>query len=123
MSIAGLALAALVVVIVVSAIRTDLNTGVMAVAVADIIGVYFVGLSVNAVSAYLPAQLVLTLVGISLLFGAAQSNGTLDPLGVVLDRLALGGQHCVEHLVIRMRRWRRPGHGHRLAAQRSYHID
>lgn len=80
MSIAGLALAALVLVIVISAIRTDLNTGVMAVAVAYVVGVYVAGLSVSAVSVYLPAQLVLTLVGISLLFGAAQSNGTLDRL-------------------------------------------
>jgi di/tricarboxylate transporter len=86
MSIAGLALAALVLVIVVSAIRTDLNTGVMAVAVAYIVGVYMTGLSVSAVSAYLPAQLILTLVGISLLFGAAQSNGTLDRLA----QLAMG---------------------------------
>ncbi len=80
MSIAILALVALIVVIVISAIRTDLNTGVMAVALAYVIGVYFAGLSVSAVSAYLPAQLVLTLVGISLLFGMAQSNGTLDRL-------------------------------------------
>ena len=63
MSIAILALLALVVIIAISAIRTDLNTGVLAVALAYIVGVYFAGLSVSEVSTYLPEQLVLTLVG------------------------------------------------------------
>ena len=74
MSIAILALLALVVIIAISAIRTDLNTGVLAVAMAYIVGVYFAGLSVAVVSTYLPEQLVLTLVGITLLFGMAQQN-------------------------------------------------
>ena len=52
MSIAILALLALVVIIAISAIRTDLNTGVLAVALAYIVGVYFAGLSVSVVSAY-----------------------------------------------------------------------
>ena len=80
MSIAILALLALVVIIAISAIRTDLNTGVLAVALAYIVGVYFAGLSVSVVSSYLPEQLVLTLVGITLMFGMAQQNGTLDRL-------------------------------------------
>lgn len=80
MSLAILALLALVVIIVISAIRTDLNTGVLAVALAYVVGVYFAGLSVSVVSTYLPEQLVLTLVGVTLLFGMAQQNGTLDRL-------------------------------------------
>ncbi|MDQ3004462.1 MAG: hypothetical protein M3R47_03650 [Chloroflexota bacterium] len=68
MSISILALLALVVIIAISAIRTDLNTGVLAVALAYIVGVYFAGLSVSEVSTYLPEQLVLTLVGITLMF-------------------------------------------------------
>lgn len=90
MSIAILALLALVAIIAISAIRTDLNTGVLAVALAYIVGVYFAGLSVSVVSTYLPEQLVLTLVGITLLFGMAQQNGTLDRLAGYAVRVADG---------------------------------
>jgi Na+/H+ antiporter NhaD/arsenite permease-like protein len=90
MSLALLALLALIAVIVLSAIRTDLNTGVLAVALAFVVGVYAAGLSVGAVAAFLPEQLVLTLVGMSLLFGMAQTNGTLDRLAPVALRLARG---------------------------------
>ena len=90
MSIASLALLALVAIIAVSAVRTDLNTGVLAVALAYIVGVYFAGLSVSVVSTYLPEQLVLTLVGITLMFGMAQQNGTLDRLAGFAVRAAHG---------------------------------
>jgi Na+/H+ antiporter NhaD/arsenite permease-like protein len=90
MSVAILALLVLVVVIAISAIRTDLNTGVLAVAFAYIVGVYFAGLSVSVVSTYLPEQLVLTLVGVTLLFGMAQQNGTLDRLAGFAIRAARG---------------------------------
>lgn len=90
MSVAILALLVLVVVIAISAIRTDLNTGVLAVAFAYIVGVYFAGLSVSAVSTYLPEQLVLTLVGVTLLFGMAQQNGTLDRIAGFAIRAARG---------------------------------
>ena len=90
MSIAILALLALVAIIAISAIRTDLNTGVLAVALAYIVGVYFAGLSVSVVSSYLPEQLVLTLVGVTLMFGMAQQNGTLDYLAGFAIRAARG---------------------------------
>lgn len=90
MSVAILALLALILIIVISAIRTDLNTGVLAVALAYIVGVYFAGLSVNAVSEYLPQQLVLTLVGVTLLFGMAQQNGTLNRLAGFAIKTARG---------------------------------
>jgi Na+/H+ antiporter NhaD/arsenite permease-like protein len=90
MSIAILALLALVVIIAISAIRTDLNTGVLAVAFAYVVGVYFAGLSVKVVSTYLPEQLVLTLVGVTLLLGMAQQNGTLDRLAAFAIQVARG---------------------------------
>ncbi len=90
MSIAVIALLALIVIIAISVIRTDLNTGVLAVAIAYIIGLYFAGLSVHVVSTYLPEQLVLTLVGVTLLFGMAQQNGTLDRLAAFAVQAARG---------------------------------
>jgi Na+/H+ antiporter NhaD/arsenite permease-like protein len=79
MSLAVLSVAALAVAIVVSCVTT-LNVGVLAVALAWIIGVYFGGMSVNSVMAGFPTALFLTLVGMTLLFTLAQCNGTLDRL-------------------------------------------
>lgn len=85
-----LALLALFIVIIISAIRTDLNTGLLSVALAYVIGVYFAGLSVSEVSTYLPEQLVLTLVGVTLLFEMAHENGTLDRLAGLATRSVHG---------------------------------
>ena len=85
-----LALLALVIVIIISAIRTDLNTGLLSIAFAYVIGVYFAGLSVSEVSTYLPEQLVLTLVGVTLLFEMAHENGTLDKLASLAMRSVHG---------------------------------
>ncbi len=85
-----LTLLALVVVIVISAIRTDLNTGLLSIAFAYVIGVYFAGLTVSEVSTYLPEQLVLTLVGVTLLFEMAHENGTLDKLAGLAMRSVRG---------------------------------
>jgi Na+/H+ antiporter NhaD/arsenite permease-like protein len=90
MTVTVLALLALIGIIAISAVRTDLNTGILAVATAFVVGVYFAGLSVSEVSTYLPEQLVLTLVGTTLLFGIAQQNGTLDRLAGFAIRLARG---------------------------------
>ncbi|MBX3035722.1 MAG: hypothetical protein KF758_02305 [Anaerolineales bacterium] len=85
-----IALTALVIVIIISAIRTDLNTGLLSIAFAYVIGVYFAGLSVGEVSTYLPEQLVLTLVGVTLLFEMAHENGTLDKLAGLATRSVRG---------------------------------
>jgi len=79
MSLAVLSVCALGVAIVVSCVTT-LNVGVLALALAWIIGVYFGGMSVNSVMAGFPTALFLTLVGMTLLFTLAQCNGTLDRL-------------------------------------------
>jgi Na+/H+ antiporter NhaD/arsenite permease-like protein len=79
MSLAVLSVCALALAIIVSCVTT-LNVGVLALALAWIIGVYFGGMSVNAVMAGFPTALFLTLVGMTLLFTLAQCNGTLDRL-------------------------------------------
>jgi di/tricarboxylate transporter len=79
MSLAAISVAALFVTIVVSCV-TQLNVGVLAIAMAWIIGVYFGGFKVDQIAAGFPAQLFLTLVGMTLLFAQAQGNGTLDKL-------------------------------------------
>ncbi len=79
MNLAVLSVAALVIAIIVSCVTT-LNVGVLAMAMAWILGVYLGGMSINTVIAGFPTALFLTLVGMTLLFSLAQVNGTLDRL-------------------------------------------
>ncbi|MEX2261427.1 MAG: SLC13 family permease [Bryobacteraceae bacterium] len=79
MNVAALSLGALALVIVVSCV-TRLNVGILAIAMAWIIGVFFAGMSANDVMNGFPTQLFLTLAGVTMLFTLAQANGTLDKL-------------------------------------------
>ncbi|MGQ0604439.1 MAG: SLC13 family permease [Anaerolineales bacterium] len=90
MSIAVLSLLALVAAIVVASLRSDLNAGVLALALAYAIGVGLAGLSATDIAAYLPAPLILTLIGIALLFEMAHQNGTLERLAQYAMRAVNG---------------------------------
>lgn len=54
------------------------NVGVLAIAAAFLIGIPLAGLKMSAVVGGFPTGLFLTLVGVTLLFGQARANGTLD---------------------------------------------
>ncbi len=90
MSLALVALLLLVAILVLAAIRSDLNAGIFAVAVAYGLGLGVMGLSAAEVAGFLPSQLVLTIVGVALLFEMAQQNGTLERLTAVAIRLVRG---------------------------------
>jgi Na+/H+ antiporter NhaD/arsenite permease-like protein len=79
MNLAVLSVLALAFAIIVSCV-TPLNVGVLAIALAWIIGVYVGGIPVGTVMGGFPTQLFLTLTGVTLLFTLAQCNGTLDKL-------------------------------------------
>ena len=79
MSLAALSVAALALAVAVSCV-TRLNVGLLAVALAWIVGVYIGGMPVNSVMGGFPSQLFLTLTGVTLLFTMAQVNGSLDRL-------------------------------------------
>ena len=79
MSLATMSLCALVVAIVASSM-TRINVGILSLAFALLIGVYFGGMKVGDVAAGFPTQLFLTLVAVTLLFSQAQLNGTLDKI-------------------------------------------
>ena len=79
MNLAWLSLIALLIAIAVSCF-TRLNVGILSLAFAWIVGVYFGSMSLNEVLAGFPVQLFLTLAGVTLLFAQAQLNGTLDKL-------------------------------------------
>ena len=94
MSLGALCLAALAVLIVVSCF-TKLNVGVLGIAMAFIIGVYIAGLPANTVIGGFPTALFLTLLGVTLLFSLAQSNGTLDRVARYAVRTCRGNRGLV----------------------------
>lgn len=77
MNLAVISVAALALAVIVSCV-SPLNVGVLAIALAWIVGVYIGNVPVNTVMAGFPSQLFLTLTGVTLLFALAQSNGTLE---------------------------------------------
>lgn len=79
MSPAELSLVAILAVVVAS-FGTRLNVGVLAVALAWPIAVYAAGWKPDQLMAAFPSSLFLTLLGVTLLFGVAQVNGTMAAL-------------------------------------------
>lgn len=79
MTPAGLSVAALVLVMAAS-FGTRVNVGVLAIALAWPIAVYAAGWRADAVMAAFPSTLFVTLLGVTLLFGLAQANGTMAAL-------------------------------------------
>ena len=89
MNLAYVSLAALVLAILVSCF-TELNVGILALALAWVVGVYLGGMSLNEVTAGFPVSLFLTLAGVTLLFSQAQLNGTLDRIAHRAVRICRG---------------------------------
>src|SRR5256885_9834748 len=67
-----------------------LNVGLLALALAWVIGVYFGHLPLREVTAGFPVDLFLTLAGVTLLFSQARVNGTLDIVAHNAMRLCRG---------------------------------
>jgi Na+/H+ antiporter NhaD/arsenite permease-like protein len=94
MNLAVVSVIALAIAILVSCVTT-LNVGVLAIAMAWIVGVYIGNIPLNTVIAGFPTPLFLTLVGVTLLFTLAQSNGTLDKLAHHAVRVCRGNRGVV----------------------------
>src|SRR5688500_18471952 len=94
MTLAWLSLGALVVAMIVSC-TTQLNVGVLGLALAWIVGVYFGGMRLEDVVGGFPVQLFLTLVGVTLLFTQAQLNGTLDRVAHAAVRACRGNSGLI----------------------------
>jgi di/tricarboxylate transporter len=82
-------LGALALAIVLSC-TSRLNVGLLAIALAWIIGVYVGDLPLREVTAGFPISLFLTLAGVTLLFSQARVNGTLDIVAHNAMRLCQG---------------------------------
>lgn len=79
MTPAELALVAILAVVIAS-FGTRLNVGILAVALAWPIAMYGAGWKAEQLMQVFPSSLFLTLLGVTLLFGVAQANGTMGAL-------------------------------------------
>jgi Na+/H+ antiporter NhaD/arsenite permease-like protein len=86
MSPGVLSLASLLIVIAVS-MTSRINVGVLAITLAAGVALVAAGWSVNEFAAAFPAPLFLILVGVTLLFGIAVKNGTLEAITARMVKL------------------------------------
>ena|SRR5436190_1182769 len=89
MNLAWISLAALIIAITLSMV-TSVNVGVVSLALAWLVGVYLGGMKVAEVIGTFPIDLLINLVGITLLFGMANSNGTLGRMAARAVRACRG---------------------------------
>jgi di/tricarboxylate transporter len=89
MNLAWISLAALIAAITLSMV-TSVNVGVVSLAMAWIVGVYMGGMPVAKVIGTFPIDLLLNLVGVTLLFGMANNNGTLGRIAARAVRACKG---------------------------------
>jgi di/tricarboxylate transporter len=89
MSLAWISVAALIIAVTLSC-TTTVNVGVLSMAMALIVGVYLGGMTPNQVLEGFPTELLVTLVGVTLLFAIAETNGTLARVTARAVRLCRG---------------------------------
>jgi len=89
MNLAWISLAALIIAITLSMV-TSVNVGVVSLALAWIVGVYLGGMETAKVIGTFPIDLLVNLVGITLLFGMANNNGTLGRVAARAVRACRG---------------------------------
>ncbi len=89
MNLPLISLLALFIAILIS-IFTRLNVGLLSIAFAFIVGVFFGKMRLQEVVAGFPASMFLTLVGVTLLFSQANVNGTLDKISHQALKIARG---------------------------------
>jgi di/tricarboxylate transporter len=89
MNLAWLSVGALIVAVTVSC-TTTINVGILAMAMALVVGVFVGGMTPSAVLEGFPSDLLVTLVGVTLLFAIAEVNGTLERLTARAVRLCRG---------------------------------
>jgi Na+/H+ antiporter NhaD/arsenite permease-like protein len=88
-NLAVISVCALALAVLVSCI-SRLNVGVLALALAWVVGVYVGGIPVNTVMGAFPGPLFLTLTGVTLLFALADTNGTLERIAHHAVRICRG---------------------------------
>ena len=89
MNLAWISVGALVLAVTLSC-TTTINVGILSMAMALIVGVFLGGMTPNAVLEGFPTDLLVTLIGVTLLFSIAECNGTLARLTARATRVCRG---------------------------------
>ncbi|HSG64383.1 MAG TPA: SLC13 family permease [Gammaproteobacteria bacterium] len=97
MSLAWISLIALAVAVIVSC-TTTINVGVLALSAALVVGVYLGQMPTEIVLEGFPVELFVTLVGVTLLFSIAETNGTLERLTAQALRVCRGRAAAIPFL-------------------------
>ena len=99
-SVAALtSIAVLVIVVVISCINGSLNVGILAIAFAIIVAGIFSNLSGAAVMSLFPTSLFMILVGVTFMFGIAQTNGTMEKVTAYCVRIIKGKNVLIPFVV------------------------
>jgi di/tricarboxylate transporter len=100
MSIAAImSIVALTILVIISCVNEDLNVGFLGIGFAIIVGGVWGGTTGAKVMSYFPTGLFMILVGVTFLFGMAQTNGTMEKLTTYSVR-ACGGNTALMPLII-----------------------
>lgn len=96
---AMMSIVALLIIIVISCVNEDLNVGFLAIAFAILVGGLWGGSAGAKVMGYFPVGLFMILVGVTFLFGMAQTNGTMEKLTAYSVRLCKGNTALIPLIV------------------------
>ena len=90
---------ALVILVGISCVNEDLNVGFLGIAFGIIVGGVFAGTPASKVMNAFPLSLFMILVGVTFLFGMAQTNGTMEKLTAYSVRACKGNTALVPIII------------------------
>ena len=90
---------ALTIVVAISCVNEDLNVGFLGIGFAIIVGGLWGGMTGAKVMSSFPLSLFMILVGVTFLFGMAQTNGTMEKLTAYSVRLCKGNMALIPLIV------------------------
>ena len=90
---------ALVILVGISCVNEDLNVGFLGIAFGIIVGGVFAGTPASKVMNAFPLSLFMILVGVTFLFGMAQTNGTMEKLTAYSVRACKGNTALVPLII------------------------
>ena len=90
---------ALVILVIISCVNEDLNVGFLGIGFAIVVGGIFSGMSAAKIMGSFPLSLFMILVGVTFLFGMAQTNGTMEKLTAYSVRVCKGNTAMIPLIV------------------------
>ncbi len=94
-----MSIVALAIVVIISCVNEDLNVGFLSIGFAIIVAGQFGATTGAKVMGYFPVGLFMILVGVTFLFGMAQTNGTMEKLTAYSVRVCKGNTAIVPLII------------------------